>query len=72
MLFAPKDGDGGIKLKSKHIKNSVFRYEKEELSEENFWDDLANYLGVKSIPHDEYHGLHGRGKKIHAVDLFLS
>ncbi len=35
------------------------------------WDDLANNLGVESIPHDEYHGSHGRGKKIHAVDFCL-
>jgi hypothetical protein len=71
MLLAPNDGDGGMKLKSKNIKNPVFLYEQEELSEEYLWEDLANYLGVESIPHNEYHGSHGQGKKIHAVDFCL-
>ena len=71
MLLAPNDVDGGMKLKSKNIKNPVFLYEQEELSEDYLWDDLATYLGVESIPHDAYHGSHGQANKIHAVGFCL-
>lgn len=69
LLLAPNDGDGGKKLKNSNISNPVFLYEQQELSQDYLWDDLAQFLGVDNIPHDVYHGSHGKKKKIHVVDF---
>ena len=56
-------------IKAQSIKNKVFLYEASQLSDTNearreqLWDDIASFIGYpETIPHDKYHGSHGKGK----------
>jgi len=61
-FLAPNDRDGGVSIKSMNIRNQIFLYEQSELDKDYIWDGLAKYLNVTSIPHDKYHGSHGKKK----------
>jgi len=61
-FLSPNDKDGGENLKVKNIRNPIFVYEQNELSKDYVWDEMAKYLNVAAIPHEEYRGSHGIGK----------
>ena len=57
-MLAPNDADGGENLRSSGIKNPIFLYDQQELSQDYVWEELAEYLGVNHIPHDKYQSSH--------------
>jgi len=61
-LLAPDNVDGGMNLQNHKIKNPIFVYEQKTLGEDYVWEEMANYLGVDSIPHDKRENSHGRNR----------
>ncbi len=72
-LLAPYDRDGGMNIRSNNIRNPIFLYDQTQLGEEYVWDEMANYLNIPNIPHDQYIGSHGINAKneTYKVDLNL-
>lgn len=72
-LLAPDDPDGGQQLLYGNITNPVFLYEQsqmnitamesdgasERVGRTDYWDALAQFIGVSYIPNEHYHAAHG-------------
>ena len=61
--LAPNDPDGGVHLGNDNVKNPIFLYEQRELNEDYVWEELAAFLEVENITHNQYRGSHGGGSK---------
>jgi hypothetical protein len=61
--LAPNDPDGGVHLGNDHVRNPVFLYEQSELNEDYVWEEMAAFLKVKNITHNQYRGSNGGGSK---------
>jgi hypothetical protein len=57
--LAPDDDDGGINLFNANITNPIFLYDLKQMKNDDYWNDLASFLGVSHIPNEEYRGSHG-------------
>ena len=56
-LLAPDSGiGGGQNLINHNIRNHIFIYELNQMSDDDMWDVLANILKVPYIPHDIHMG----------------
>ena len=57
-----------MNLKNNEIRNPIFVYYQEIPTEDNVWEELANYLKVLNILHGSYHGHHIRNR-ISVIDF---
>ena len=60
--LAPQDADGGTNVLNFNVSNPIFVYDLQQMgnsTQNGFWDDLAHFLGVSSIPNEDYHSSHG-------------
>lgn len=61
--LAPKDPDGGDQVGNDNVRNPVFLYEQSELNEDYVWEEMAAFLEVDNITHNQYVSSHGHGNK---------
>jgi len=62
-FLAPEDPDGGDHVGNDNVRNPVFLYEQSELNEDYVWEEMAAFLEIENITHNQYRGSHGHGNK---------
>jgi hypothetical protein len=67
--LAPNDDDGGGRVISLGIPNDVFLYDQTQMRDEGqyFWNDLASFLRVSSLPDIDHH--YSKGKNLQHLDI---